>query len=95
MFGRKKIDPPGVLIGKGVNFANPMDLIDIRVSDADRQRHLFVFGTTGVGKTRLAELLIEQDIRKGNSIVFLTPRGTRRFLPKSMMWRWIAVAKKK
>lgn len=82
MFDRKKIDPPGVLIGKGVNFANPMDLIDIRVSDADRQRHLFVFGTTGVGKTRLAELLIEQDIRKGHSVVFFDPKGDQEIFTK-------------
>lgn len=42
----------------------------------ERSGHLLVKGTTGVGKTRLAELFITQDIRrKGNCVIILDPKG--------------------
>jgi DNA helicase HerA-like ATPase len=34
-----------------------------------------VLGTTRVGKTRLAELLIAQDIRRGEVVVVFDPKG--------------------
>jgi hypothetical protein len=46
------------------------------------KRHTFVFGTTGVGKTRLCENLIEQDIRKGYSVVYFDPKGDQQIFTK-------------
>jgi len=34
-----------------------------------------VLGTTRVGKTRLAELLIAQDIRRGEVVIVFDPKG--------------------
>jgi DNA helicase HerA-like ATPase len=34
-----------------------------------------VLGTTRVGKTRLAELLITQDIRRGDVVIVFDPKG--------------------
>ncbi|MEQ1636802.1 MAG: type IV conjugative transfer system coupling protein TraD [Methylococcales bacterium] len=46
-------------------------LMDLR----ERVGHTLVLGTTRVGKTRLAELLITQDIRRGDVVVVFDPKG--------------------
>ena len=53
------------IVGYGVNLDNIRKEIDIAVDDADRSGHFGVFGTTRVGKTRLIETIVEQDIKKG------------------------------
>lgn len=42
---------------------------DVRVG------HTFVVGTTRVGKTRLASILINQDIRNGSAVIVVDPKG--------------------
>lgn len=42
---------------------------DVRVG------HTFVVGTTRVGKTRLASILINQDIRNGDAVIVVDPKG--------------------
>ncbi len=42
---------------------------------AERVGHTLVLGTTRVGKTRLAELLITQDIRRGDVVIVFDPKG--------------------
>lgn len=37
--------------------------------------HTVVYGTTRVGKTRLAELLVTQDIRRGEVTIVFDPKG--------------------
>lgn len=41
----------------------------------DRVGHTLVLGTTRVGKTRLAELLITQDIRRNEVVIVFDPKG--------------------
>lgn len=48
---------------------------DISISLADRAGHMAVIGTTRVGKTRFAEILIGQDIRRGDVVIVLDPKG--------------------
>ena len=36
---------------------------------------MFVVGTTRVGKTRLASILINQDIRNGDAVIVIDPKG--------------------
>ena len=69
-------------LGLGFDLGNRTRIVDIAISDQDRKRHTFVFGTTGVGKTRLAEHMIEQDIRKGYSIAFFDPKGDQEIFAK-------------
>lgn len=41
----------------------------------ERVGHTLVLGTTRVGKTRLAELFITQDIRRGDVVIVFDPKG--------------------
>ncbi len=48
---------------------------DIWMDLGERVGHTLVLGTTRVGKTRLAELLITQDIRRGDTVIVFDPKG--------------------
>jgi len=62
-------------LGYGYNLQTPAKVKKIFLNDADRKGHLFGFGSTRIGKTRMIELMMEQDIRKGYSLVFFDPKG--------------------
>lgn len=47
----------------------------ILMPDRDRGSHFGCMGATNTGKTRLIESVIEQDIRKGRSTVYIDPKG--------------------
>jgi conjugative coupling factor TraD (TOL family) len=51
------------------------DESEIWMDISDRVGHTLVLGTTRVGKTRLAELLITQDIRRGEVVIVFDPKG--------------------
>lgn len=63
------------LVGYGYPVGCPGRHVPLQISDRERCRHTFVFGTTGVGKTRLSEQLIVQDLLKGYSVVYIDPKG--------------------
>lgn len=48
---------------------------DISINLIERASHLLVLGLPGVGKTRFAELIISQDIRRGDVVIVLDPKG--------------------
>jgi len=48
---------------------------EVRLSDEDRLRHLYVIGQTGAGKTGLLKTLMSQDIKEGKGICFIDPHG--------------------
>ena len=45
------------------------------MDNSERVGHTLVLGTTRVGKTRLAEILITQDIRRGDVVIVFDPKG--------------------
>jgi len=49
-------------------------IVPVYQADAERSTHTDIIGTTGVGKTRLAESLVEQDIKMGNSVIVIDPK---------------------
>lgn len=49
--------------------------VDVTLPLAERVGHTLVLGTTRVGKTRLAELFITQDIRRGEVCIVFDPKG--------------------
>lgn len=62
----------GSVIGKAV-FRGQEKLIKIKT--ADRLRHVYMIGKTGVGKTVLFQNMIAQDIAEGNGVCYLDPNG--------------------
>ncbi|TLG91334.1 type IV conjugative transfer system coupling protein TraD [Pseudomonas edaphica] len=56
--------------------------VDVTLPLAERVGHTLVLGTTRVGKTRLAELLITQDIRRGEVCIVFDPKGDAELLKR-------------
>ena len=48
---------------------------EVYISDADRQRHMYIIGKTGTGKTKFLQDMILQDIRAGKGLCFIDPHG--------------------
>ena len=45
------------------------------IKQADRSRHMYVIGKTGMGKSTLLKNMAIQDIEAGNGMAFLDPHG--------------------
>ena len=45
------------------------------IKRVDRRRHLYIVGKSGVGKTKLLELFIRQDITYGHGLCLIDPHG--------------------
>jgi conjugative coupling factor TraD (TOL family) len=61
--------------GKPVLHGIEPDETVVTMALGERAGHTLVMGTTRVGKTRLAELLIAQDIRRGDITIVFDPKG--------------------
>lgn len=75
----KKAAPPsalpdeGIIIGK--NIYRGVETV-VRMGEADRQRHLYVIGQTGTGKSGLIHELARQDIMAGKGVCVVDPHGS-------------------
>lgn len=49
--------------------------VDIRLSRADRRRHVYAIGQTGTGKSAFLQEMAKQDIRGGEGMCFIDPHG--------------------
>lgn len=47
----------------------------VYISNEDRQRHMYIIGKTGTGKTQFLMSMIRQDIKEGKGICFMDPHG--------------------
>ncbi|RJQ24356.1 conjugal transfer protein TraG, partial [Candidatus Parcubacteria bacterium] len=72
---KRKAKEPWTHIGTGVHLDHPHTVLELGFPDSYRKGHFWCFGTTRVGKTRVMEHIIEQDIRKGYSVVAIDPKG--------------------
>jgi hypothetical protein len=70
--GPRNVPESGLLLGynmfRGAKKA-------IRLSDADRARHMYVVGQTGTGKSTFLENLALQDMLEGRGFAFVDPHG--------------------
>jgi hypothetical protein len=74
----REAPPPNDLPGEGVLLGYSMfrgDTQDIKLTDEDRRRHLYIIGQTGTGKTTLMKNMIVQDIEEGRGVCFIDPHG--------------------
>ncbi len=49
--------------------------VNIYMTEEDRRRHMYILGTTGVGKSVLMKMMAIQDIKAGKGIAFIDPHG--------------------
>jgi hypothetical protein len=64
------------ILGEGYKLSDPRRTkVLLYIPDSHRKGHFWCFGTTRAGKTRLMEFMVEQDIRKGYSVVVIDPKG--------------------
>ncbi len=68
----EKIPNKGLYVGKSKyrGIERP-----VFISDYDRQRHMYIIGRTGTGKTELLKSMMVQDIYAGKGICFIDPHG--------------------
>jgi hypothetical protein len=48
---------------------------DIRITDNDRRRHMYVIGQTGVGKSNYLQEMAKKDAQSGKGFCFIDPHG--------------------
>ena len=70
--GPRNIPPAGLLLGYNVFRGSKKP---IRIALQDRQRHMYVVGQTGTGKSTFLENLALQDMLRGNGFAFVDPHG--------------------
>jgi hypothetical protein len=70
--GPRNIPDEGLLLGYNVFRAIKKP---IRLALGDRQRHMYVVGQTGTGKSTFLENLALQDMLSGNGFAFVDPHG--------------------
>ena len=70
--GPRNIPEDGLLLGYNM-FRGAKK--PIRLGQQDRQRHMYVVGQTGVGKSTFLEDLALQDMLNGNGFAFVDPHG--------------------
>ncbi|HET9098741.1 MAG TPA: DUF87 domain-containing protein [Candidatus Saccharimonadales bacterium] len=70
--GPRDIPEEGLLLGYNLFRGSKKP---IRLSLTDRQRHMYVVGQTGTGKSTFLENLALQDMLKGNGFAFVDPHG--------------------
>jgi hypothetical protein len=62
----------GIILGKNL-FRGEERLV--RMLDKDRQRHVYIVGQTGTGKSTLLKSMIRQDIENGKGVCVIDPHG--------------------
>ena len=68
-------NPRIVLPARGANLGRTSDGRSVRLSTADRMRHLWLLGQTGTGKSTLVLNLVIQDLHAGHGLAVFDPHG--------------------
>src|SRR3990167_400230 len=71
------VDPKDVSFIGRTNYEAPLESKKyiFGIKRKDRRRHLYIVGKSGVGKSKLLELLVRQDIMYGHGLCFIDPHG--------------------
>ena len=74
----KASEPPAELSHEGIIIGtNKFRGIEtnVRMTQGDRRRHLYIIGQTGTGKSSFMKHMIEQDLESGNGLCIVEPHG--------------------
>lgn len=84
-----KVDPRDINFFGRTNYVAALEekRFIFGIKREDRRRHMYVIGKSGVGKSKLLELLIRQDIESGRGVCLIDPSGDLidellRFIPE-------------
>ncbi len=71
------VDPKDVSFIGRTNYVAALEekLFVFGIKREDRDRHIYIIGKSGVGKSKLLELLVRQDIAYGKGVCFIDPHG--------------------
>ena len=61
-----------VVIGRNYHHGSETD---IGLTEAERERHIYIIGGTGNGKTTMLQYMIDQDMRNGKGLAVIDPHG--------------------
>lgn len=83
------VKQPGVWPFAATNFRGVAT--EFGIKREDRRKHLYIIGKTGVGKSKLIELLALADIREGKGCVIMDPHGDLseemlRYIPRERLY---------
>jgi hypothetical protein len=72
-----KVDPEDVSFIGRTNYVASLEekKFIFGIKRVDRRRHLYIIGKSGVGKTKLLELFIRQDVSYGHGLCLIDPHG--------------------
>ncbi|MBL7142292.1 MAG: type IV secretion system DNA-binding domain-containing protein [Candidatus Pacebacteria bacterium] len=74
----KQVAPPVNLPEQGINIGKSAFRAEERIvrgTDEDRQRHFYIVGQTGTGKSVLIQEMLRQDIEGGQGVALIDPHG--------------------
>src|SRR3989338_3222988 len=73
----KYVNPAGVTFFGRTNYVAPLEekRFIFGIKRKDRRRHMYVIGKSGVGKSKLLELMLRQDISYGHGVCLIDPHG--------------------
>jgi Helicase HerA, central domain len=72
-----QVDPASTCFIGRTNYVAALEekLFIFGIKRVDRRRHLYIIGKSGVGKSKLLELFIRQDVAYGEGIILIDPHG--------------------
>jgi len=72
-----KVDPADVVFIGRTNYVASLEekKFVFGIKRIDRRRHMYIIGKSGVGKSKLQELMIRQDIAYGQGVCIIDPHG--------------------
>jgi conjugal transfer pilus assembly protein TraD len=79
---RRLLDGADAACGRLLHAIGRPDERDLFLPEELLGQHLLLLGTTGVGKTRMLELLVTQAIRRGDATAVIDPKGDRAMLQR-------------
>jgi type IV secretory pathway TraG/TraD family ATPase VirD4 len=73
----QRIEPEGVSFFGRTNYEAALEekKFVFGIKRTDRRRHVYIVGKSGVGKSKLLELLIRQDVAYGHGLCLIDPNG--------------------
>jgi hypothetical protein len=72
-----RVDPGDVVFIGRTNYVASLEekRFVFGIKRVDRRRHMYIIGKSGVGKSKLQELMIRQDIAYGHGVCIIDPHG--------------------